>query len=55
MRDAMLHYEFQHAIADGDIGQAMNIMSVSKPVCLHAAINTHALVMVKGMDIYIHR
>ena len=54
MQDAMLHYEFQHAVADGDIGQAMNIMSVSKPVCLHAAINTHALVMVKGMDIYIH-
>ncbi|PSS06894.1 hypothetical protein PHLCEN_2v3496 [Hermanssonia centrifuga] len=28
MRDSMLHYEFQHAVADGDIGRAMNVMSV---------------------------
>jgi hypothetical protein len=26
MRDSMLHYEFQHAISDGDIGRAMNVM-----------------------------
>ncbi len=29
MRDSMFHYEFQSAIADGDIGRAMNIMNVS--------------------------
>ncbi len=29
MRDSMLHYEFQSAIADGDIGRAMNVMAVS--------------------------
>lgn len=28
MRDSMLHYEFQSAISDGDIGRAMNIMAV---------------------------
>ncbi|KAI0693209.1 hypothetical protein BC835DRAFT_1491070 [Cytidiella melzeri] len=28
MRDSMLHYEFQSAIADGDIGRAMNVMAV---------------------------
>lgn len=28
MRDSMLHYEFQFAVADGDIGRAMNIMAV---------------------------
>ncbi|KAI0054820.1 hypothetical protein BV25DRAFT_1816482 [Artomyces pyxidatus] len=28
MRDSMLHMEFQYAIADGDIGRAMDIMSV---------------------------
>ncbi|THH01002.1 hypothetical protein EW026_g1593 [Hermanssonia centrifuga] len=28
MRDSMLHYEFQCAVADGDIGRAMNIMAV---------------------------
>ncbi|GBE85253.1 hypothetical protein SCP_0704400 [Sparassis crispa] len=28
MRDSMLHYEFQCAIAEGDIGRAMNVMSV---------------------------
>ncbi|KAI0697445.1 hypothetical protein BC835DRAFT_1413681 [Cytidiella melzeri] len=26
MRDSMLHHEFQSAIADGDIGRAMNVM-----------------------------
>ena len=30
MRDSMLHYEFQCAISDGDIGRAMNVMVVSK-------------------------
>jgi len=29
MRDSMLHYEFQSAVADGDIGHAMNVMAVS--------------------------
>ncbi|THH04412.1 hypothetical protein EW146_g10186 [Bondarzewia mesenterica] len=28
MRDSMLHYEFQCAVAEGDIGRVMNIMSV---------------------------
>ncbi|KAJ7715203.1 hypothetical protein B0H16DRAFT_1340149 [Mycena metata] len=28
LRDSMLHYEFQHAISDGDIGRAMNVMAV---------------------------
>ncbi|KAI0806322.1 hypothetical protein BC629DRAFT_1590717 [Irpex lacteus] len=28
MRDSMLHFEFHSAIADGDIGRAMNIMNV---------------------------
>ncbi|KAI0082974.1 hypothetical protein BDY19DRAFT_901160 [Irpex rosettiformis] len=28
MRDSMLHYEFHSAIADGDIGRAMNVMAV---------------------------
>ncbi|KAI0700077.1 hypothetical protein BC835DRAFT_1304258 [Cytidiella melzeri] len=28
MCDSMLHYEFQSAIADGDIGRAMNVMAV---------------------------
>ncbi|KAI0077435.1 hypothetical protein K474DRAFT_1771763 [Panus rudis PR-1116 ss-1] len=27
MRDSMLHYEFQHAIASGDIGRALNVMA----------------------------
>ncbi|KAF5386775.1 hypothetical protein D9615_001662 [Tricholomella constricta] len=27
MRDSVLHYEFQCAIADGDIGRALNVMS----------------------------
>ena len=29
MRDSLLHYEFQSAVADGDIGCAMNVMAVS--------------------------
>jgi hypothetical protein len=29
MRDSLWHYEFQWAVADGDIGRAMQIMSVS--------------------------
>lgn len=33
MRDSLLHYEFQCAIADGDIGRAMNIMAVSLARC----------------------
>ncbi|KAJ7494342.1 hypothetical protein B0H11DRAFT_1717440 [Mycena galericulata] len=28
LRDMMLHYEFQHAVSDGDIGRAMNVMAV---------------------------
>ncbi|KII90407.1 hypothetical protein PLICRDRAFT_157547 [Plicaturopsis crispa FD-325 SS-3] len=28
MRDSLIHYEFQCAIADGDIGRAMNVMAV---------------------------
>jgi hypothetical protein len=28
MRDSMAHYEFHHAISDGDIGRALNIMAV---------------------------
>ncbi|KAI0702349.1 hypothetical protein BC835DRAFT_1303523 [Cytidiella melzeri] len=28
MRDIMLHYEFHSAVADGDIGRAMNVMAV---------------------------
>ncbi|KAK6987697.1 hypothetical protein R3P38DRAFT_2805605 [Favolaschia claudopus] len=28
LRDSMLHYEFQHAVSDGDIGRAMNVMAV---------------------------
>lgn len=30
MRDSMVHYEFQAAIADGDIGRVMNIIAVSQ-------------------------
>jgi hypothetical protein len=30
MRDSVLHYEFQCAIADGDIGRVMNVMAVSR-------------------------
>jgi hypothetical protein len=29
MRDSMTHYEFQHALSDGDIGRALNVMAVS--------------------------
>lgn len=29
MRDSMFHYEFQCAIAEGDIGRAINVMAVS--------------------------
>lgn len=29
MRDSLLHYEFQASVADGDIGRAMNVMTVS--------------------------
>lgn len=29
MRDSLWHYEFQWAVADGDIGRAMLIMGVS--------------------------
>ena len=32
MRDSMVHYEFQSAIADGDIGRAMNVMAVCSAV-----------------------
>lgn len=32
MRDSILHYEFNHAISDGDIGRAMNVMAVSTTV-----------------------
>ncbi|KAJ7201809.1 hypothetical protein GGX14DRAFT_544611 [Mycena pura] len=28
LRDSMLHYEFQHAVSDGDIGRVMNVMAV---------------------------
>ncbi|KAJ7448749.1 hypothetical protein FB451DRAFT_1187568 [Mycena latifolia] len=28
LRDMMPHYEFQHAVSDGDIGRAMNVMAV---------------------------
>jgi hypothetical protein len=28
MKDSMTHYEWQCAIADGDIGRAMNVMAV---------------------------
>lgn len=28
MRDSLMHYEFQFAVAGGDIGRAMNIMAV---------------------------
>ncbi|KAJ7588078.1 hypothetical protein C8J56DRAFT_785967 [Mycena floridula] len=28
LRDSMLHYEFHAAVADGDIGRAMNVMAV---------------------------
>ncbi|GBE80138.1 hypothetical protein SCP_0213410 [Sparassis crispa] len=28
MRDSIIHYEFQCAIADGDIGRAMNVMAI---------------------------
>lgn len=41
MRDSMLHYEFQSAIADGDIGRAMNIMSVRLPIYIFHRISTH--------------
>ena len=40
MRDSMLHYEFQSAIADGDIGRAMNIMSVRLANLFNPIINT---------------
>ncbi|KIP02292.1 hypothetical protein PHLGIDRAFT_79355, partial [Phlebiopsis gigantea 11061_1 CR5-6] len=30
IRDSMIHYEFQSAIADGDIGRAMNVMNVRR-------------------------
>lgn len=33
MKDSMLHYEFQCAISDGDIGRAMNVMAVSLFCC----------------------
>lgn len=36
MRDSILHFEFQLAIADGDIGRAMNVMAVSQ---LHRGTN----------------
>jgi Family of unknown function (DUF6589) len=29
MQDAMLHYKFTHAIASGNIGQALEVMNVS--------------------------
>ena len=32
MRDSILHYEFQCAVSDGDIGRAMNVMAVSEHI-----------------------
>ena len=29
MRDSMTHYEFHHALADSDIGRALNVMAIS--------------------------
>lgn len=34
MRDSMFHYEFQCAVAEGDIGRAMDVMSVRSHYCL---------------------
>lgn len=33
MRDSMLHYSFQTAVADGDIGRVVDVMSVSLILC----------------------
>ncbi|KAF8175500.1 hypothetical protein K438DRAFT_1979721 [Mycena galopus ATCC 62051] len=33
LRDSMLHYEFQHAVSDGDIGRAMNVWTFTFTGC----------------------
>ncbi|KAJ7619940.1 hypothetical protein DFH06DRAFT_1306174 [Mycena polygramma] len=33
LRDSMLHYEFQYAVSDGDIGRAMNVWTFTFPGC----------------------
>jgi hypothetical protein len=52
MKDSMLHYEFQCAISDGDIGRAMNVMAVGLfPSCiLHTMFTSTCL----GLGLYIH-
>ena len=54
MRDSMMHYEFQSAIADGDIGRAMNIMSVSVVDSLCTRQNTYEDGLREGVDLHIH-
>lgn len=51
MRDSMLHYEFHHAIADGDIGRAMNVMAVSK---INSPIYISSFNIKSGLDFYLH-
>jgi hypothetical protein len=54
MQDSMMHYEFQSAIADGDIGRAMNIMSVRLAIFGKYAVMMLTIVMAKGLDIHIY-
>jgi hypothetical protein len=54
MRDSMMHYEFQSAIADGDIGRAMNIMSVRLAIFGKYAVMMLTIVTAKGLDIHIY-
>jgi len=55
MRDSMMHHEFQSAIADGDIGRTMNIMSVSIVDYIYTRENTYNDGMHEGVDLHVHR
>lgn len=51
MLNSMLHYEFHHAIAGGDIGRAMNIMAV----CVSFIVTGINLSSCAGLDFHFHR
>lgn len=51
MRDSLLHYEFQFAVAEGDIGRAMNVMAVSTDTVF---IYTCSLIDILGRCGFLH-
>lgn len=56
MRDSLLHYEFQFAVAEGDIGRAMNVMSVSvrKPSSSPISTDRWFSQLLSGLGVYVH-